>query len=71
MAYLLGIDIGTSGTKTVLFNEHGNTVASAIGEYPFISLKSAGLSRTLRIGGKLLWILSGRYCQRAVSILPI
>ena len=34
MAYLLGIDIGTSGTKTVLFNEHGNTVASAIGEYP-------------------------------------
>ncbi|NLO81499.1 MAG: xylulokinase [Clostridiales bacterium] len=34
MAYLLGIDIGTSGTKTVLFDERGNTVASALGEYP-------------------------------------
>lgn len=34
MAYLLGIDIGTSGTKTVLFDELGNTVASALEEYP-------------------------------------
>lgn len=34
MAYLLGIDIGTSGTKTVLFDEKGNTIASALGEYP-------------------------------------
>ncbi len=34
MAYLLGIDIGTSGTKTVLFDEVGNTKASALCEYP-------------------------------------
>ncbi len=34
MAYLLGVDIGTSGTKTVLFDEQGNTVASATWEYP-------------------------------------
>ncbi len=34
MAYLLGIDIGTSGTKTVLFDEAGSTVASALEEYP-------------------------------------
>lgn len=34
MAYLLGIDIGTSGTKTVLFDELGNTIASATVEYP-------------------------------------
>ncbi|MCX7710072.1 MAG: xylulokinase [Clostridia bacterium] len=34
MAFLLGIDIGTSGTKTVLFDEKGNTVASALQEYP-------------------------------------
>ena len=34
MAYLLGVDIGTSGTKTVLFDEAGNTVASALEEYP-------------------------------------
>jgi xylulokinase len=34
MAYLLGIDIGTSGTKTVLFNETGETITSALEEYP-------------------------------------
>lgn len=34
MAYLLGIDIGTSGTKTVLFDLAGNTIASATVEYP-------------------------------------
>jgi xylulokinase len=34
MAFLLGIDIGTSGTKTVLFDECGNTIASSLGEYP-------------------------------------
>lgn len=34
MAFLLGIDIGTSGTKTVLFDESGSTIASALGEYP-------------------------------------
>jgi len=34
MSYLLGIDIGTSGTKTVLFDENGNTVSSATEEYP-------------------------------------
>ncbi len=33
MAYLLGIDIGTSGTKTVLFREDGTAVASYTGEY--------------------------------------
>ncbi|HHV50156.1 MAG TPA: xylulokinase [Clostridiales bacterium] len=32
--YLLGIDIGTSGTKTVLFNENGKALASYTGEYP-------------------------------------
>lgn len=34
MAYILGVDIGTSGTKTVLFSEDGNPVASATYEYP-------------------------------------
>ncbi len=34
MQYLLGIDIGTSGTKTVLFDTLGNTVASDLSEYP-------------------------------------
>ncbi|MEG0769066.1 MAG: xylulokinase [Ruthenibacterium sp.] len=31
---LLGIDLGTSGTKTVLFDSDGNAVASAVAEYP-------------------------------------
>ena len=34
MNYLLGIDCGTSGTKTVLFDEKGVVIASASAEYP-------------------------------------
>lgn len=34
MQYLLGIDIGTSGTKTVLFTQQGKPVASHSVEYP-------------------------------------
>jgi xylulokinase len=34
MEYILGIDIGTSGTKTVLFNLSGSVIASATVEYP-------------------------------------
>lgn len=34
MRYLLGIDIGTSGTKTVLFDEKGNVISSKSEEYP-------------------------------------
>ncbi len=33
MNYLIGIDIGTSGTKTVLFDEEGKVIASATSEY--------------------------------------
>ena len=34
MSYLIGIDSGTSGTKTVLFKETGEIVASETVEYP-------------------------------------
>ena len=34
MNYLIGVDIGTSGTKTVLFDIEGNTISSALKEYP-------------------------------------
>lgn len=34
MNYLIGIDVGTSATKTVLFDEKGNVVASSSCEYP-------------------------------------
>ena len=36
MKYLLGVDLGTSGTKTVLFDENGHAVASATVEYPLL-----------------------------------
>lgn len=34
MRFYLGIDIGTSGTKTLLVDEHGKVHAEAIAEYP-------------------------------------
>ncbi|WP_077611468.1 xylulokinase [Clostridium sp. Marseille-P2415] len=34
MNYLIGIDVGTSATKTVLFDEGGHVAASASREYP-------------------------------------
>ena len=34
MQYLLGIDVGTSGTKTVLFDVTGKAIADAVQEYP-------------------------------------
>ena len=39
MAYLLGIDVGTSGTKTLLCDEAGNVVATALAEHPSSSPK--------------------------------
>lgn len=40
MAYVIGIDCGTSGTKTVLFDELGNVVASHTVEYPLYQPKN-------------------------------
>ena len=34
MAYLIGIDIGTTGAKTILVDESGQQQASALEEYP-------------------------------------
>ncbi len=34
MNYLIGIDVGTSATKTVLFDEEGSVISSASYEYP-------------------------------------
>lgn len=34
MKYLLGIDLGTSGTRSVLFDENGRVVAAKSAEYP-------------------------------------
>ena len=37
---ILGIDIGTSGTKTVLFDEVGTVIASSTVEYPMYQPKN-------------------------------
>ena len=34
MQYLLGVDLGTSGTKTVLFDADGKAICSKTIEYP-------------------------------------
>ena len=39
MAYLLGIDIGTSGTKTLVIDESGKVVSSATDTYPLSTPK--------------------------------
>lgn len=39
MAYLLGIDIGTSGTKTLLCDAKGKVLATAMAEHPISSPK--------------------------------
>ncbi len=40
MQYLIGVDLGTSGTKTVLFDENGKNIASATVEYPMYQPKN-------------------------------
>ena len=40
MEYLIGVDLGTSGTKTVLFDVDGNVVASKTIEYPLYQEKN-------------------------------
>ena len=40
MNYLIGIDVGTSATKTVLFDEAGHVIASASREYPLYQPKN-------------------------------
>lgn len=39
MAYLLGVDVGTSGTKALLIDESGKVVARAVSEYPLYTPK--------------------------------
>ena len=36
MEYLFGIDLGTSGTKTVLFDRFGVVISSHTVEYPMV-----------------------------------
>ena len=37
MDYLVGIDVGTTGVKSVLFNTQGEVIKTALGEYPLLT----------------------------------
>ena len=50
MAYVIGVDCGTSGTKTVLFDENGTVISSVTIEYPMYQPKMAMQSKTLLTG---------------------
>ena len=39
MRYVIGLDVGTTGTKTVLTNQEGTVEARAVAEYPLLSPK--------------------------------
>jgi len=39
MEYLIGIDVGTTGTKTILIDKDGKLIASALEEYPLSTPK--------------------------------
>lgn len=38
MNYFIGVDVGTSATKSVLFDENGSVIASDSQSYEFTSL---------------------------------
>ncbi len=52
MQYLLGIDLGASGTKTVLFDRTGKAVASATREYPLSQPENGWAEQAPRTGGR-------------------
>ena len=60
MKYLVGIDIGTSGTKVALFDFSGNPLCSHTAGYRLYPT-TAGPSRTPRTGGRR----SARDCGRS------
>lgn len=51
MKYVLGIDLGTSGTKTVLFDQRGTVMASATVEYPMDQPKNGWAEQNPADGG--------------------
>ena len=52
MNYLIGVDLGTSGTKTVLFDTEGTVISSATVEYPMYQRKRLGRAGTGGLVGR-------------------
>ncbi len=53
LEYVLGVDIGTSGTKTVLFDKLGNTIKVVHMNILLYKRNQVGQNRMQMIGGKL------------------
>ncbi len=65
MKYTIGIDVGTSGTKTVLFDSLGKKQASHTVEYPLYQPKTVGQSRIPPTGRTPCLKLSALLWRRA------
>jgi sugar (pentulose or hexulose) kinase len=52
MSALVGIDVGTGGSRALAVNESGEVLAEESVEYSLYSPPPAGRSRTPRIGGE-------------------
>ena len=50
MAYLQGIDVGTTGTRALLIDELGNLVSSATHDYPMYTPRIGGRQPSSRYG---------------------
>lgn len=60
---LLGIDVGTTGCKAIAFNEEGQIIAQAYGEYPLIHLQP-GWSE---LDSRVVWDIVANAVKRVAS----
>ena len=49
MKYVIGVDLGTSATKTILVDQNGKIVAEASVKYPMYQLKRMGRTGSIRL----------------------
>jgi len=63
MAYYLGIDVGTSGTKTLIMNARGRVLATATAEHPVSAPEPAWSEQDPRHW----WSATGKAVRRAVA----
>jgi hypothetical protein len=69
---LLGIDVGTGGTRALLIDESGAVIASAIHEHEPLLLRGAGgRSRIRRTGGRPARAPCASCCGRAIPASEI
>jgi xylulokinase len=68
---LLGIDVGTGGTRAVLVDERGRVVAAATAEHaPFASPQTGWAEQDAKLARSCVRQLSGATAARASSAQP-